>query len=81
MEKTTFQKRLQEIQNDMLAMGSLVDKAINRAIEALKKRDLNLAHQIIAEDAKINQQRFSIENKCKNLEDWFMDLVESPNKL
>ena len=64
MEKATFQKRLQEIQNDMLAMGSLVDKAINRAIEALKKRDLNLAHQIIAEDAKINQQRFSIENKC-----------------
>ncbi len=64
MEKATFQKHLQEIQNDMLAMGSLVDKAINRAIEALKKRDLNLAHQIIAEDAKINQQRFSIENKC-----------------
>jgi len=65
MEKeTSFQQRLQEIQSDMLTMGSLVGKAVNRAIEALKKRDLNLAHQIIAEDAKINEMRFGIEDKC-----------------
>jgi phosphate transport system protein len=65
--RATFQKRLQGIQDDVLAMGSLVTKAINRAIEALKKRDLPLAHQIIADDAKINKQRFSIEDKCIEL--------------
>jgi phosphate transport system protein len=48
-------------------MGNMVNKAIDRSIQALKKRDLTLAHQIIADDAKINQQRFSIENKCIEL--------------
>jgi len=63
----TFHKRLWEVQDDVLTMGNVVEKAINRAIEALKKRDLTLAHQIIADDAKINEQRFSIEDKCIEL--------------
>ena len=68
MEKSAnLQKCLQEIQDDVLAMGNMVNKAIDRSIQALKKRDLSLAHQIIADDAKINQQRFSIENKCIEL--------------
>jgi len=68
MEKSAnLQKCLQEIQDDVLAMGNMVNKAIDRSIQALKKRDLTLAHQIIAVDAKINQQRFSIENKCIEL--------------
>jgi phosphate transport system protein len=48
-------------------METMVVKAIDRAIEALKKRDLTLAHQIIAEDAEIDKQRFSIEEKCIGL--------------
>ena len=65
MEKEiTTQERLRELGDDVLAMGGLVQKAIGRAIEALKKRDLNLAHQVIADDAKVNEQRFNIEDKC-----------------
>ncbi len=68
METTTaYQKHLREIEEDVLAMGNKVMKAIDRSIEALQKRDLTLAHQIIAEDARINEQRFSIENKCIEL--------------
>ena len=59
-----FQKGLREIENDVVAMGASVEKAIERAVEALKKRDLSLAHKVIADDAKINQQRFNIEDKC-----------------
>jgi len=40
---------------------------MDRSMEALKKRDSNLAHQIIADDAQINKQRFSIEEKCVGL--------------
>ncbi len=58
------QERLRELGNDVLAMGGLVQAAIGRAIEALKKRDLNLAHQVIADDAKVNELRFNIEDKC-----------------
>jgi phosphate transport system protein len=45
-------------------MGNMVVNAIDRSMEALKKRDLNLAHQIIADDTQINKRRFSIEEKC-----------------
>ncbi len=65
--RKTFHESLREIQNEMLYMGSMVEKAIARSIEALKERDLALAHQIIADDLKINEKRFSIEEKCIQL--------------
>jgi phosphate transport system protein len=65
--RTAFHKYLKETEEDVLTMGNMVVKAIERAIEALKKRDLTLAHQIIADDAQINEQRFSIEEKCIRL--------------
>jgi phosphate transport system protein len=48
-------------------MGSMVSKAILRSIDALKNRDLELGHQIIADDQKINGKRFEIEEKCIQL--------------
>jgi len=65
--RTTFHKRLREIQDDVLVMGSMVEKAIGRSIEALKKRDLIMAHQLITDDIAINEKRFSIEEKCIQL--------------
>ncbi|MBI2850913.1 MAG: phosphate signaling complex protein PhoU [Chloroflexi bacterium] len=65
--RTIFHKRLREIQEDILAMGSMVSKAILRSIEALKNRDLTLAKQIIEDDQKIDHKRFEIEEKCIEL--------------
>lgn len=65
--RTAFHKKLREIQDDVLTMGSMVEKAISRSIEALKKRDLALANQIIADDLKINEKRFDIEERCIQL--------------
>jgi len=48
-------------------MGSMVTKAVNRSIDALKSRDLELARQVIADDKKINGKRFEIEEKCIEL--------------
>ncbi|HUL29013.1 MAG TPA: phosphate signaling complex protein PhoU [Thermodesulfobacteriota bacterium] len=62
--RTAFHEHLREVESSVLTMGTLVVKAIDRAIEALKKRDLTMAHQIIADDAQINKQRYSIEEKC-----------------
>jgi phosphate transport system protein len=68
MEKSAnFRKGFQEIQENILTMGGAVTEAINRSIEALKNRDLKLAHKIIADDAKINGQRFAIEDRCIEL--------------
>jgi len=65
--RTIFHKKLREIQDDVLAMGSMVEKATSRSIEALKERDLEKAHEIIADDLKINRKRFNIEEKCVQL--------------
>lgn len=65
--RTYFHKKLREIQDDMLAMGSMVSKNMLRSIEALKNRDMDLANQIIAEDQKVNAKRFEIEEMCIQL--------------
>ena len=65
--RSAFHKKLREIQDDILIMGSMVSKATLLAIEALQKRDLTLANQIIADDKKINRKRFDIEEKCIQL--------------
>jgi phosphate transport system protein len=65
--RTTFHKRLKEIQDEVLVMGSMVRKAIMSSVQALKERDLDLAHQIISDDLKVNQKRFEIEERCIQL--------------
>ena len=65
--RTAFHKRLKEIQDDIVVTGGMVEKAISRAIEALKGRDVAEAKQIIADDLKINEKRFKIEEKCIQL--------------
>jgi phosphate transport system protein len=65
--RATFHKKLREIQDDVLAMGSMVSKSILRSVEALKNRDLNLAQQIINDDKKVDAKRFEIEEKCVEL--------------
>ena len=65
--RTIFHKRLRGIQDDILVMGSMVQKAILRSIEALKSRVLDSAHQVIADDQNINHKRFEIEEKCIEL--------------
>ncbi|MBI4329877.1 MAG: phosphate signaling complex protein PhoU [Chloroflexi bacterium] len=65
--RTFFHRRLREIQDGILVMGSMVTKNILRSVEALKNRDMDLAHQLIAEDQKVNLKRFEIEEKCVEL--------------
>ena len=65
--RTTFHKKLREIQDEVLVMGSMVEKAITSSVKALKERDLELAQQIVTEDLKVNQKRFEIEEKCIQL--------------
>ena len=65
--RTEFHTKLRQIQDDILVMGSMGEKAIQRSIEALKDRELDLAQRVIAGDRKINKKRFEIEEKCVQL--------------
>jgi phosphate transport system protein len=65
--KNILDSQLRENKDEVLVMGGMVQKALGKAVEALKKRDLAMAHQIMADDRLINQKRFAIEDKCINL--------------
>ena len=67
MGRATFDKNLAELKDDVLCLGSMAEKAIDQSIEALKKRDLALAQQVINNDKAINIKRFEIEEKAINL--------------
>jgi phosphate transport system protein len=59
-----FKERFEEIHNDIQEMAGLVTRAVSRSVEALKNRDLKLAHKVIADDVVVNKKRFAIEDKC-----------------
>lgn len=67
MIRKRFDHYLGELQDDVLVMGSMVEKAIERSMEALKERNLKLAEQVVAEDCRVNEKRFAIEEKCISL--------------
>jgi len=62
--RSTVDRELIEIRDNLLRMGSLVDTAIHRSVEALKKRNADLARQIILDDDTINDLRFTVEEEC-----------------
>ncbi len=62
--RPTLDQQLQSLQDDLMRMGSRLDSAIERALQALVNRDVNLARQLVAEDEQINALRYQIEEGC-----------------
>jgi len=62
--RSHFDQELRGIQDELLRMGSLLNEAISRSVQALANRDVDLARKIIADDAAINALRFEIEERC-----------------
>ena len=52
--RTYFTAELQHLQTEILALGSMVDKAIGRSVDALKRLDHTEARRIIEADKDIN---------------------------
>jgi len=64
MPRQLFEQRLRELQDDILVMGSMVEKAIQRSVDALRNRDTTLSGAVVRDDVIINQKRYEIEEKC-----------------
>jgi phosphate transport system protein len=64
MTRELFEKKLREMQDDILIMGSMVEKAIQRSMEALRNRNSALSNTVIQDDVAINAKRYEIEEKC-----------------
>jgi phosphate transport system protein len=67
MPRAILDKSLTQLKDDMLCLGSMVEKAIDQSVEALKRRDLVLAQQVINNDQAINMKRFEIEEGAVDL--------------
>ena len=59
-----FNAELEEVRRNLLAMGGLVEKQVNDAVNALIDADSGLAQQVRAVDAQINQMERSIDEEC-----------------
>ena len=64
MTRQLFDKQLREMQDEVLIMGSMVEKAIQRSMEALRTRDASLSNAVVEDDRGINAKRYEIEEKC-----------------
>jgi phosphate transport system protein len=63
MIRKTFESEIQQVKDDVLLLGSMVEHAIIGSVEVLKKRDIKGAEKIIADDKEINKKRFAIESQ------------------
>ena len=67
MLRQTFDRELQRLQDDILTLGDMVEKALLESVECLKRQDQECARRIIANDSQINAKRFAIESDCLTL--------------
>lgn len=64
MSRDLYETELIELRDAVLAMGSMAEKAILDAMEALRDGDASWSQKIIDEDERINAKRFEIEEKA-----------------
>ena len=62
--RKTFHQRIDEITEDVLEMGGLVQDAVHGSIDALLNMNPQLAEEVIKNDERVNEYDISIEEKC-----------------
>jgi phosphate transport system protein len=62
--RETLDRKTGQLLDDILVLGSMVEQAIQKSVDALKRQDLAFAKRIYAGDIRINEKRFEIENEA-----------------
>ncbi len=62
MTRETLDRQMRQIEDEVLLLGSMVEQSVLTAVDSLKHRDLDIAHQVIEDDQNINEKRYAIEN-------------------
>jgi phosphate transport system protein len=65
--RETFDRQLQQLLDELLVMGSMVEHAVIESVDSLKRRDLAASKKIYEADRYINEKRYEIENNCLTL--------------
>lgn len=64
MPRIALDQGLKELHAEVLTLGSMVEKSIQRSVEALRTRDASVARRVIEDDAQVNALRFQIEDRA-----------------
>lgn len=67
MPREDFERNLKLVQDEVVQLSSMVEKAIFKSIDSLKRRDLGASQQVIDEDDVIDAKQEAIENRCIDL--------------
>jgi phosphate transport system protein len=67
MTRNNFEKALEKLNDDLVAMGNMAEEAIDKAITALKDQDTDLAMEVIDGDKAVDAMEKSIESNCLKL--------------
>ncbi len=65
--RATLDRELSSLKEKLLRLGEQVDSAIFRAMTALEQRDQVLAEEVVADDIKINDSRYQIEERSLSI--------------
>ncbi len=64
MPREAFDRQLRELQQNILILGSMAAKAVERAVAALKGRDAAGARAVIDDDQQLDDLAYSIEERA-----------------
>jgi phosphate transport system protein len=64
MTRVAYAQSLVELQEGVISLGSMVEKAIGRSVEALRTQDVMLAQKVIDGDAGVNDARWQLEENA-----------------
>ncbi len=62
--RNRFDKELDLLNNELIEMGSLVERAIENAVKTLVTKDIEIAQKVIGSDDEIDNMEKTIENRC-----------------
>ncbi|MEG0962094.1 MAG: phosphate signaling complex protein PhoU [Lachnospiraceae bacterium] len=65
--RNRFDKQLEQLNNELIKMGSLIEQAIQAAVNALVKKDVEAANAAIRFDQEVDRQEREIEALCMKL--------------
>ena len=67
MARVDLDHQLSSLQQDVVVLSGIVEKAIHQAVDALKRRDMDASRQVVEQDDYIDQKRFEVEDRCIDL--------------
>lgn len=63
MSRDLFRREITELQDEVLILGSMAEKALMDAMESLRDGDHRWSQKIVEDDTRINAKRFEIEER------------------